>query len=63
MTAENDLNLNDKIIFDPKRRRIETDLQGDAIDQESILADGLDINNGPKNVIMAGPGPQARQTL
>ncbi|KAL1822423.1 hypothetical protein ACET3Z_009201 [Daucus carota] len=34
--VENDLNLDDRVILDPKRKRIEEDLQENAIDQESM---------------------------
>lgn len=61
--VENDLNLDDRVILDPKRKRIEEDLQENAIDQESMQVNGLVINNGSKNVLLAGPGLQARQTL
>lgn len=60
---ENDsVNLSGKIVVDPKRRRIETELQGKNSGLVDIQTDGLNNNNnnGPKNLNMAGAGFQAR---
>lgn len=64
-TADNILNLEERVILDPKRRRVETDtgLEGINIDQNGKQADGLENDNGPKNVEVAGSGFQARQAL
>lgn len=63
MTGNNNLNLKETIVLDPKRRRVEPDLQGEVVGQDNVYADGLEIGNGPKNVNVAGSGLQARQTL
>lgn len=62
-TADSNLNLNERVILDPKRRRVETDLKEIDIDHNSKQADGLGNDNGPKNVEVAGSGFQARQIL
>lgn len=61
--VEDNLIVNEKVIFDPKRRRIETDFPDEHINQESTPVAGLEINNGSKNGLLAGTGLQARQTL
>lgn len=61
--VENNLNLHDRVILEPKRKRIEESFQETDIDQESMQADGLGYSNGSKNELLAGPGLQARQTL
>lgn len=58
-----DLNLNEIVVIDPKRRRVETELQGERLDKDNMQTDGLDIINGPKNLEGAGTGLQARLAL
>lgn len=61
--VDSNLPLNEKIILDLKRRRLETNLEEINMDQNNQLADGLGSDNGPKKVDVAGSGFQARQIL
>lgn len=62
-TAGGNSNLHEKIVIDPKRKRIETESQ-DANGGINIRQiDGPQNVTGPKNLDMAGSGFQACQTL
>lgn len=57
--------LKEKIVTDPKRKRVENELLGGNIGDISglynVQTDGLFNNIGPKNLDMAGAGLLARQ--
>lgn len=46
------MNLNETVVFDPKRRRVETELpgenSGEDIGHDNMQDDGSKIGNGPK---------------
>lgn len=55
--------LNEKIVLDSKRKRVEIELQGENSGQDNMQTDGLKTDGGPKNLNVAGAGLQARLTL
>lgn len=57
------LNLNEKIVIDQKRKRVEQGMKGGNIGHDNIEIVGPTNLTGPKNLDMAGSGIQTRPPL